>query len=346
MAVGPDRGDARPDGNLVTTDRAAALLEDVLGEPTMLAGLLDAYGAKGGPLSQLPELESQVRVVFVGLGSSRYAALDAAVLLQAAGLPASAEFASADAATPPSRDVVFVAISASGRTPETVATAERHRGTSLVVAVTNQPASPLAETGDVVLPLHAGVETSGVSSRTFVATIVVLSLLSDRLRGRAPHIAALRPAIGGLDAVLEGRGAWLATTAELFDGAEVIGVIGPASSQGLAEQAALMFREGPRLHASAHEAVDWLHSAIYTALPGYRALLLPGTPEAGRLAAVIEGRGGATAAVEVADGSALDPAMSHVPLPAGAPSRLLAPAVADVLAAELWSRGKAQLKVP
>ena len=84
--------------------------------------------------------------------------------------------------------------------------------------------------------------------------------------------------------MLEGRGAWLATTAELFDGADAVGVIGPASSQGLAEQAALMFREGPRMRASAHEAVDWHHTAIYTALPGYRALLLPGTPDPGRLA--------------------------------------------------------------
>ena len=86
-----------------------------------------------------------------------------------------------------------------------------------------------------------------------------------------------------------------------------------------------MFREGPRLRASAHEAVDWLHSAIYTALPGYRAVLLPGTPDAGRLAAVVAGRGGATVAVEEL-------------LPAGVPARMLTPAVADILAAELWSR--------
>ena len=292
--MGADRGDACADGDLVTTDRAEALLEDVLGEPAMLAGLLDAYGARGGPLSEVPALEGRVQVVFAGLGSSRYAALDAAVLLRAAGCPAWVEFASADAATPPSRDVVFVAISASGKTPETVTAAERHRRTSLVVAVTNQAASPLAELADVVLPLHAGVEASGVSSRTFLATTAVLSLLSDRLRGHAADVAALRPAVEGLDAVLEGRGAWLATTADLIDGADAIGVIGPASSQGLAEQAALMFREGPRLRASAHEAVDWLHSAIYTALPGYRAVLLPGTPDAGRLAAIVAGRGGAT----------------------------------------------------
>ena len=335
MAVGADRGDARPDGDLVTTDRAAALLEDVLGEPTMLAGLLDAYGATGGPLSVLPELEGEVRVVFAGLGSSRYAALDAAVELRAAGLPAWVEFASVDTATPPSRDVVLVAISASGRTPETVAVAERHRGTSLVVAVTNQPGSPLAAAADVVLPLHAGVETSGVSSRTFLASITVLGLLSDRLHGRPPGVEALRPAVEGLDAVLDGRGAWLTTAAELLDGADAIGVIGSAASQGLAEQAALLLREGPRLRASAHEAVDWAHTAIYTVLPGYRALLLPGTPDAERLAAVVAGRGGKTVAVEVA-----------VRFPAGAPVRLLTPAVADILAAELWSRVTAQRKVP
>ena len=146
--MGADRGDARPDGDVVTSDRSEALLEDVLGEPSMLAGLLDAYGATGGPLSQLSGLEGQVRVVFAGLGSSRYAALDSAVQLRAAGLPAWVEYASADIATPPSRDTVLVAISASGKTAETVAVAELHRGTSLVVAVTNQPESPLAEVSE------------------------------------------------------------------------------------------------------------------------------------------------------------------------------------------------------
>jgi glucosamine--fructose-6-phosphate aminotransferase (isomerizing) len=336
--VGADRGDARPDGHLVTIDRPAALLEELLGEPQMLEVLLDAYGATGGPLASVPVVEGLTRVAFAGLGSSRFAGLDAAAALRASGVPAWVEFASADAATPPSQDTILVAISASGKTPETVAVAERHRGTSVVVAVTNQPASPLAAASDVALPLQAGVEASGVSSRTFLATTAVLSLLSDRLRGRAPDDAALRRAVEGLDAVLEGRGAWLGATADLFDGADAIGVIGPADSQGLAEQAALLFREGPRLRASAHEAVDWHHSAIYTALPGYRALLLPETRDVARLASVVAGRGGATVAVTSAEDQVVDIATSHVWLPAGVPTRFLTPAVADILAVELWSR--------
>ena len=83
-----------------------------------------------------------------------------------------------------------------------------------------------------------------------------------------------------------------------------------------------MLREGPRLRASAHEATDWLHTAIYAALPGYRALLLPGLVDADRLAGAIAGRGGATVAAP----------------PIAGPTQLVAPAIADLLAAELWRR--------
>ena len=147
---------------MTAADRAAMLLEDVLGEPRMLAHLLDAYATPGGPLAAVPEIPALSRIVFAGLGSSRYAALDAATALRADGRSAWVEFASGDMATPPARDVVLVAISASGSTPETVAAAERHRRKSLVIAVTNRAESPLAEAGDVTLPLLAGIETSGV----------------------------------------------------------------------------------------------------------------------------------------------------------------------------------------
>jgi fructoselysine-6-P-deglycase FrlB-like protein len=303
-------------------DRAAALLEDVLGEPRMLADLLDAYAAPGGPLAAVPEIPASSRIVFAGLGSSRYAALDSATALRANGHAAWVQFASTDVAAPPARDVVLIAISASGSTPETVAAAELHRGRSLVVALTNRPESPLAAAADVVLPLLAGVETSGVSSRTFLATTAVLALLAGR------SVDALRPAVEGLERLLAERAEWLRTAADLLDGADEIGVLAQAGSQGVAEQGALLLREGPRLRASAHEATDWLHTAIYTALPGYRAVLLPGVQDT--LAAVIEGRGGA---------------VLRTP-PVAEPVHLLLPAVCDLLAVELWSRVTAQRKEP
>ena len=55
---------------------------------------------------------------------------------------------------------------------------------------------------------------------------------------------------------------------------------------------ALMLREGPRLRAAAHETADWLHTGIYTALPGYRALLLSGSPADPEIERVVARRGG------------------------------------------------------
>jgi glucosamine--fructose-6-phosphate aminotransferase (isomerizing) len=327
------------------TDRAALLLEDSLAEPAMLEALLSAYAAPGGPLAELPTTRlAGARIVFTGLGSSRYGALDAAPGLRIGGRSVSVELASTDPAraTPPAPDVVLVAVSASGRTSEVLETVRRHRRTSLVVAVTNHPDAPIATEADVVLPLLAGEERSGVASLTFTATVAVLALLAGRL-GHGPAAADLRPAVGGLRAVGDGRDRWLGPAADTLDGAGAIGVVGDGGTIGTLEQAALMLREGPRLAAHAHDAGDWLHTAIYTALPGYAALLVTGTRYDRELLRTIGRRAGriVTAGEDRTDGAA-----AWVPLPTMAGAHpivrsLTVSAVAGILAAELWSRTRA-----
>jgi hypothetical protein len=39
-----------------------------------------------------------------------------------------------------------------------------------------------------------------------------------------------------------------------------------------ADQAVLMLREAPRLPAVAHDTGDWLHTAVYLAIPGHRVV--------------------------------------------------------------------------
>ena len=51
-----------------------------------------------------------------------------------------------------------------------------------------------------------------------------------------------------------------------------------------------MLREGPRLPATAQEAPDWSHTAIYTALPGHRAVVFDGTPHDAELVRLVAGR--------------------------------------------------------
>lgn len=320
-------------------DRAAAFLADIEDEPPILARLLDAYAAPDGPLATLPGGWAKGRrLLFSGLGSSRFAALTAAAHLARDGVAATVEHASSDAALPPAPDLAVLAISASGRTSEVVATLERHHGRSgLAVAVTGHPERALGSAADVVLPLLAADERSGVACGTYLATVAVLLLVAGRVLGGRPAASDLRPAVAALEALLTGRDAWLAAAADLLEHAETLHVVASAGHLGAAEQAALMLREGPRLPAVAHEAGDWGHIAIYTALPGARLLLFGGTPYDDDLVRTVGERGGEVLTI----GPAGAGAAVGVPLP-GTDDPLVRALVevcaVELIAAELWRR--------
>lgn len=254
--------------------RHDGFLRDVLAAPARLDACLQAYAGS----STLAELGAPRRVVFVGMGSSRFAALPAAALLRSRGIDAVAELASTALPTKPANDALAVGISASGSTPETVEALGRHAGVSRTVAVTNHPDSPLAELADVVLPLHAGIEEGGVACLTFQATLAVLLLLAGRVSGLGPHPGDLRPAVDAAAALRGSRGTWLEELAERLAAATTTYWIAPAERSSSALQSALMLREGPRLAADATETGDWLHVDVYLSKrPGYTALLYPGS---------------------------------------------------------------------
>ena len=324
----------------MTTDRVAQLDADIAGGPRALTDLLDAYRASPDPLAGVGVRPS--RVAFVGLGSSRYAAESLAALLRSRGVSAWTEYASTSVLTESAADLTLVAVSASGRTRETVEAARRHRGRSRVIAVTNDPASPLAGEADHVLPLVAGREDSGVATRTFRATVAVLGLLAGRWLDVGPTIASLRPTVPGLEAVMDSRGHWLDDAVSRLEGAAAIDVLGDAADGALVQQAALMLREAPRLPAEAHDTGDWLHTAVYLAFPGHRAILFPGAATDEEVVRTIADRGGQTIVVGVdpIPGTAL-----HIPVPDFGDDRIartiVASIVAEYLAVELWRRATA-----
>jgi fructoselysine-6-P-deglycase FrlB-like protein len=250
-----------------------AFVEDVLAEPATLAGVLAAYADAGSPLGALgPDPLDGRRVVLIGMGSSRFAAITAAGLLRARGIAAHAEYASTDAPAAPGRDVVAIGISASGKSEETLDALARHRGISRTIAVTNAPGAPLARDADAVLPLLAGEERGGVACRTFQATLAVLLRLAGVPAGALDRAPAAQAALLG------DRDAWLEPLLATLDAAHTVYTIAPAARLSSALQAALMFREGPRVAADATETGDWLHVDVYLSKhAGYTALMFGGS---------------------------------------------------------------------
>ena len=91
-------------------------------------------------------------------------------------------------AAPPSLEGALVlGISQSGKSPDIVAVvAEGRRQGALTVAVTNDPASPLAAAAELVLPLHAGAERAVAATKTYTTQLMTVAMLGAALGGRDP----------------------------------------------------------------------------------------------------------------------------------------------------------------
>jgi glucosamine--fructose-6-phosphate aminotransferase (isomerizing) len=236
------------------------------------------------------EVESTDRTVFVGMGSSRFAALPVAAMLRANGRDVVVERASAVAVAPAALGTLAVAISASGTTPETLAALARHRdGGSTTVAITNAEGSRLAEVAEHHISLGAGEETGGVACRSFQHAIaVLLAMLGAR---RAADAA--RRAADATEDLLDRRASWLPQAADVVGDTGRVFVLAPDERISSAEQGALMFREGPRVAADACETGDWLHVDVYLTKPlDYRAVRFAGSRFDDDVARWIDERGG------------------------------------------------------
>lgn len=244
-------------------------LADLEAKPSALDDLA-AY-LESDPFKALPD--GIRRVVFLGMGSSRYAANVAALRLRAKGIDAYAEYGSARATFPASEGTLVVPISATGGSLETLDAAARYDD---VVAITNQPESKIAEGARLVVPMMAGEERGGVACRTFQHTLALLLALESHLTG-AP-LPPVRQAAEATQDLLDRRGQWLDQALDLLDGPHGVYTIAPAERLSSAEQSALMFREGPRRQADACESGDWSHVDVYlTKTYDYRAILFPGS---------------------------------------------------------------------
>ncbi len=271
--------------------------------PDDLTAIPASYRALAGALDQIDDLASALgasrpaRVLILGMGSSRYAADRVARAARATGQAVVAEWASAVQLPPPSDDLVVVAVSATGRSAEVLAAVEPYAGRGRLIAVTNAVASPLAERADAVIDLRAGVESSGVASRTYRHTIVVLEhllRLADRHRSR-DELDRAAAATETLQATVSD---WRPALAQVLDSGDGVHVLAPAERFCSAQQAALMVRELPRRLAVACETGDWAHVDVYTSRThDYRAAVLTGSAWDAQAVEWLRSRGARFAAI-------------------------------------------------
>lgn len=171
---------------------------------------------------------------------------------------------------PPRLDgALVVGISQSGQSPDIVSVLDEGRAQGRpVVAITNDTKSPLAEAGDVVVPLHAGAETAVAATKTYTSQLAVVAALSEAMAGRAPAFGELS---GVVAKVLAGSDT-ARSAAEAMGGFEHAAVLGRGFNLATAFEWALKMQELSYVVAQPFSTADFLHGPIAVVDRGYPVL--------------------------------------------------------------------------
>ncbi len=246
---------------------------------------------------------------------------------------------------PDVRSALVVGISQSGHSPDIVAVVEeaRHQG-ALTLAVTNDPASPLAQAADLVVPLLAGEERAVAATKTYTAQLMVLAMLSAALRNDEQAWEELSQVPAVVEACLT-RNRGLAATAQTFAGTEHLVVVGRGFQYATAFEIALKVTEVCGIVASAYSSADFRHGPIALVRPGFPVFVV--ATSGAVLADVVDlvdtlRERGAELLIVSDDQALLERAAVPMPLPPGVPE-WLAPLVA-VVPGQLWTLALAEAR--
>ena len=163
---------------------------------TCLNGRVDVKNGRvilGGIQDQLRDLTRTKRIILAACGTAWHAALVGEFLFeQLARIPSEVEYASEFRYRNPIVDegTIFIAISQSGETADTLAAVEKakERGAT-VLGVVNVVGSTIARTTDAGVYLRVGPEIGVASTKAFTAQVSVLAMLAIEL-GRRRHLSA------------------------------------------------------------------------------------------------------------------------------------------------------------
>jgi len=224
---------------------------------------------------------------------------------------------------------VMLAISQSGASPDLLSTVSRARsGGARIVVMVNAESSPLAQLADELIPLGAGPELSVAATKSYIASLAAIVQLIAAWARDEELVAALAQAPAALERAFALD--WSAAVASLTAATNLY-VIGRGLGLGIAQEAALKFKETCGLHAEALSAAELRHGPMALVRAHFPLLIFTQDDES--RAGVVQLAGELTAR-----GAAVLMAGAAVPQATLLPSEPAHPAIEPLLFAQSFYR--------
>jgi glucosamine--fructose-6-phosphate aminotransferase (isomerizing) len=160
------------------------------------------------------------------------------------------------------KDTLVIALSQSGRSPDLITFASAAKeGKALLITMTNNSDSPLANVGDIHIDLSAGLEVAVAATKSYSAELLASLLLVDSWignmsAGRSHLVDSSRECIANLGEV--------DSFAKSLDANREIVVIGRGYAYANAKELALKIQETSYIPVQGMSSADYQHGPIAT----------------------------------------------------------------------------------
>ena len=264
----------------VRGQHAHFMLKEIYEQPqtveNALRGRVDHKNATahlGGLNLSETELRSLNRIIIAASGTSWHAALVGEYLIeQLAGIPVEVEFAHEFSYrnAPLEKNTVLLVLSQSGETADTLAALrEAKRRGHRALAIVNVVGSTIAREADGGIYMHAGPEIGVASTKAFVSTLTILTLLAvylGRMRKLSAHRALeMLHALEALPKQIESllaQNNTLKKLAKKYAKADDFFFLGRGCTFPIALEGALKLKEISYIHAEGYSAAEMKHGPI------------------------------------------------------------------------------------
>ena len=253
-----------------------SLEAEIREQPQVLERLLRT---QVGPVAEMAReiRRREARTVFIAArGSSDNAALYAKYLWGAVDrLPVALATPSLFTiyGRPPRLDgSLVVGISQSGQSPDIVGVVEEGRSQgALTLAITNEPASPLAAAAEMVLDTGAGPERAVAATKTYTAQLMAIALLSAAAREDGELLADLErvPALVAEALELDEE---IRAAAERYRYMDHCVVLGRGFNYATAYEWSLKLKEMTYVVAEPYSSADFRHGPVAIVCDGFPVL--------------------------------------------------------------------------
>jgi glutamine---fructose-6-phosphate transaminase (isomerizing) len=250
------------------------LRDEILEQPEVAERFIRRAPEVVGPLAEAIRHRGVDHVVVAARGTSDHAAIYAQYVLGvrhdlSVGLGTPSVISLYGAHPRLDRSLV-IGISQSGASPDVVAVIEagRRQGAP-TLAITNDPASPLAHAAETCIDLDAGPELAVAATKTYTTELLAIAALSAALTGDPDDAAALMDIPDAMAAAIALEPA-IESMAREQSAADRLLVLARGYEYATAREWALKLKELARVFADPYSAADFEHGPL--------ALLEPGVP--------------------------------------------------------------------